>query len=85
MATKTKAAMNHSSKPYLFEQFNVIPYYTMGLSANALIRISKKLVEAFNEAHHLPKYIIILPDKDLIEAVHFGGFRCKFIFEHIIN
>ena len=27
--------------------------------------------------YHLPKYIIVLPDKDIIEAIKHYGFSCK--------
>ena len=33
----------------------------------------------------MPKYIIFLLDKDLIEAVQFGSFGCKTIFEQTLN
>ena len=33
----------------------------------------------------LPKYIIILPDKDIIEAAQQSGFRCKVLFHYMIN
>ena len=38
-----------------------------------------------NSEDYLPKYIIMLPDKNIIKDVHFGGFGCKVIFKKLLT
>ena len=39
------------------------------------------MIQGLNENDLLPQLILILPDKEIIEACHFGGFGCKTVFE----
>ena len=48
-------------------------------------RIVNEVIKALNEEWYLPRFIIIMPDKDLIEEVNFGGFGCKIVFEVILS
>ena len=48
-------------------------------------RILNELIDALNSGLKLPKYIIVLLDKDLIESAHYGGFGCKIIFSKTIE
>ena len=88
LSTKSQAAMQKKSKPYLFEYYNLQPFYpgVGNMTRSILTRILNKLIEALNENRdHLPKYIIIALDKDLIEEVKFGGFGCKIVFGRTIT
>ena len=86
-ASKTKAITNNATKPYLFNFFNVVPLYPGCGDSNKSVlgRIHNQLVNGLNNNDWLPKYIIILPDHDMIEEARFGGFGCKTVFEHSIN
>ena len=53
------------SRLFIFKQFNVSAYYP-GLVVRGLNRMIFPLVEALNSRHKIPKYIIVIPDKDLI-------------------
>ena len=48
-------------------------------------RILNEIVDELNHEDHLPKYLIIIPDKNIIEYVNFGGFRCKKIFDKLLD
>ena len=52
--------------PYLFKHFNMSSYYTTSGVSNIAVRIITALVEAFNEWPKLPKYIILIPDVDIL-------------------
>ena len=73
--------------PYLMNNYNVIPRFagsnTVGKSL--LATTLNEIIQGINEADHLPRYIIIMLDKDLIEFIQFGGFSCKVGFEHTIE
>ena len=58
-------AARKTSQPFLYDCFNVKIYYA-NFATRGLARILNALIEAFNERHRLPAYIIIIPDKDII-------------------
>ena len=55
------------------------------MGKSLLATILNEIIDGINEANHLPKYILILLDKDLIEFIQFGGFGYKIIFEKTID
>ena len=87
LASKSKAIVDHKPQPYLFQFYNILPMYsTQILSArSAVSRIFNNFVGGPNENSFLPKFIIILPDKDIIESSHHAGFGCRKVFEKTIN
>ena len=58
------AVKNRRSSPYLFDMFNIHSYY--GSAGWGLNRILNLLVDALNERPHLPKILVMVPDKDII-------------------
>ena len=85
VSSKAKSVAGGHSPPYLFDFFNLTPVYKLVSSSSLLSHIHNKLVSELNKDDYLPRYIIIVLDKDLIEAVHFGSFGCKVIFEKTID
>ena len=86
-SAKSKAAMNFTSQPYLLDSYNLHPCYP-GNTVSAKSKVGHMLnevVKALNAEIYLPSHIFILPDKDIIEDVHFGGFGCKIIFERLLQ
>ena len=88
IAAKTNLAGGGSnSLPYLFNNYNVIPRFaganTMGKSL--LATILNQVIQGINETDHLPRYILLMLDKDVVENIQFGGFGCKIIFECTIE
>ena len=70
---KTSVPSNSKNIPYLYEQYNVFFFFTTQASkqTNFLARIQNAIAEAFNCRTHLPRYILMILDKDLIEAVSY--------------
>ena len=50
---------------FLTKQFNIHAFYP-GLAVRGISRLLYPLAEAMKNRHKLPKYIIVMPDKDLI-------------------
>ena len=86
-ATRAKAVAANTTKPYLFDFFNVIPLYPgVGDANKSLIgRIHNELVNGLDDHDWLPSYLVVLPDKNIIEAAKFGGFGCKVVFEKMVT
>ena len=66
--------------PYTQEQFNVRMYYKQFTSGvrYAATRMINSLLDALNEQDRLPKYLVIVPDKDLlydIDVFEFGAHK----------
>ena len=87
LATKNKAIANKTQKPFLFNNFNILPCYSpvATMTKSILARLINEFINTLGENRPMLKYLLFLPDKDIIEAVHHGGFGCKFIFEKILT
>ena len=88
LASKNKAVIDKAEKPFLFEYFNVFSLHTSGINKckSILSRIFNEFAEALNDKEkNLPKYILIIPDKDIIEAAQQSSFGCKVLFNYMIN
>ena len=82
--------MDQKPKPYISDFYSLIPLYPTSGSAycrSILAWLVNQLTKELNSSgfNKLPRFILIIPDKDIIEAVHFGGFGCKPIFEKILD
>ena len=64
-ALAKSASARHTSQPFLCGCFNVKVYYA-NFATRGLARILNCLVEALNERYKLAKYILVIPDKDII-------------------
>ena len=78
---------NGGNKPFLYQQFHFEMFYTNPLSATkpAIARIYNSLVEALNKYPHLPKYILVLPDKDVIKSINNWDYGTTTIIEKNLN
>ena len=89
LTSQNKAVARNVQLPYLYHNFNVIPCYPGGSSMTRSVaaRFLNEIIKTMNDSEHmpLPKFLLIMPDKDLVEAVHHGGFECKLIFEKILH
>ena len=74
---------------HLFERFNIKTYYPslMPATRNPFARMFNQLVKALNQKknHLLPKIIMILPEKNMIEHIDFFGFRISSILDTTIG
>ena len=84
---KSTAAMDKQSPPYVYEQYNVFVFFTAQTShqINFLARVQNAMMEAFNRRFHLPRYIVIMLDKDLIEVVNYFKYGESMILDKAIQ
>ena len=81
-AIKEKTNLEKRPPPFLFEQFNVrINFANTTSLANILSRIVNALITELNENDHLPKYILIVPDKDIVQDMQFNAYGASHILE----
>ena len=72
---KTEAAVNKRQQPYMYDFFNIRCYFQQsdGSADGTLHKIYNALVEALNQKAHLPRYLMVIPDRDLIlQADHYN-------------
>ena len=69
---KTQAVLKKRTLPYIYEYFNISCYVPNSdmYKANILVRTQNAIIEAFNSRVHLPKYLIVILDKDILESAH---------------
>ena len=84
VAQKTAATSKQRTLPFLFENFNLSPYFP-GVGSNTRItiaRIHNQFIEALNDVQQqLPLYIIVVPGLNIIEGANHGGPGGKCILE----
>ena len=87
IGTKNKAKLKNSLPPYIFDKYNVLPLYAVSSSLNksCLGRMYNQFIDGLNENPWLPRYVIFLLDKDIIEVAHHNGFGCKQVFAKILT
>ena len=59
------------TQPYIYEFYNFDCHYLSQLSPlkPLIVRIYNSLIKAINHSKTLPKYIIVIPDKDIIQSL----------------
>ena len=85
--TKNKAKLKNSRLPYLFDKYNILPFYAVSSSLNnsTIGRIFNQFIDGLNDNQWLPKYIVFTLDKDLIESAQHYGFGYKQVFSRILT
>ena len=79
-ALENAGKANSKAKTYLYQQYNVKTYYNVNSSASkGVAHLLNPLLEALNDRARLPKYIIMIPDKDLIVESKSYGFGASYI------
>ena len=65
---KSEVHSNNSLMPYLYDQYNVHQWYKSPLEtpSNRTVHLFNALIEGFNEEPKIPKYILMIPDVDII-------------------
>ena len=68
---QSKCHENPTAKPYLEEYYNVKGYYptVSDLKTSATSRIYNMVVDALNDDDHLPRFLVITLDKDVISDI----------------
>ena len=82
---RSTAIIEKRNQPYLYMFFNVHGFFQKKWSAvKGLARILNSFTEALNTKPRLPKYVIIVPEKDLIRDINFFGFGASDVFSAAI-
>ena len=83
---RCEAIVQQKHSPYLFTQFNVDSFYPNPL-CNTLIlaRVLNALACALKESHHLPKYVIIILDKNLVHSAGVFDYGAENTFLQLIT
>ena len=84
---KTAARINKRDPPYLHNHYNVTAYYINSsfLIRSALTRIVNAVIEGINAKDHLPKYVFVIPDKDILQAMKFWDFGLHILLKGAIK
>ena len=64
----------NKTPPYLYERYNIATFFQNPMVYDSFARIQNAMVDAFNRRHCLPGYIIMIPDKDIIDSADFFNF-----------
>ena len=70
--------------PYLFNNYNIAGWW-LNLAARGILRLINPLVEALNECCRLPKFIVFIPDKDLIINMEANNFCAEWVMGAILH
>ena len=70
-ALKTEAAFDNQLLPYIYSYYNVNSYFESLLSKTKSVaaRLLNSIIEGMNTWAHLPRYILIVPDMDVIDYI----------------
>ena len=73
---KANAQIELNSMPFLYEHFNFEMFFTNPLSPTrpVMVRILNALIRALNKHEHLPQYIIVIPDIDILTSLKLYDF-----------
>ena len=86
MGLKTQAKLKRKNLPYLYQFFNVFGYFQSSVSAvKGLARILNAFIEGLNNRPRLPKYVVMVPDRDLIAATNYYGFGVSLVFKETLT
>ena len=78
---RSEAIIQGQETPYLYSQYDVSPWFVNPLSSvgPVITCIFNALVEALNEnkKQPLPKYIIVMPNKDILASLNVWNYGVK--------
>ena len=86
-AMRQQATLTKKAPPFLFAHYNVDTMVTPPMSnvQSVLARIYNAFIKALNENHHLPRYVIILLDKDIIVYIDHFDFSISKTIEDVLK
>ena len=86
-ALRAKAVLDKKAKPYLFEYYNIIPSFP-GVNSNVrstVARIFNEFVTAMNERSRLPRYILFILDREILESADHNNFGVQRIIIELLE
>ena len=86
-ALKNQAIKSKMPWPYLFAYYNVDVIYTKQLSDEKTLmgKMLNSLIKKLNEVKHLPRYIVIIFDKELIVDAQIFDFGAHETYEYALR
>ena len=81
---RDKATHEKKLPPYICEYFNVFCYYP-ATEADPVGGIINALIEILNKCEHLPKYLVVFPDKSLVATCKIFNENSDVMYTKIIN
>ena len=86
-ALRAKAVLDKKVKPYLYEYYNIIPKFTAKNSniRSTTARIFNEIVTGLNERTRLPRYILMILDKEILEVADHNNFGVHRIIGELIE
>ena len=86
LAMKSQAVNENKPLPYLNDSYNILPFYKPSdLKIPMLARLINTITEGLNEEVKLPRYIIIVTDRDVLDYLHFDDFGIVELLDDILN
>ena len=83
-ALKTSPSDNNLDEiPYIYQEYGITPFYQAltGSAEGTLCNQYNSLVEALNKDNHLPEYILLFPDRDIILELNYFAPGTLFILD----
>ena len=78
---KMRAYLCNNLQPFMIEQFNISGFHTSVLKnrRNVLLCIIDALIDGLSTKQFLPKFILVIPDHDIIDMLGFDepGFTAQ--------
>ena len=81
------ASLENKNPPYIYEQYNVFIFFMpkSNQQVHTLGCIHHSIVEAFTRRYHLPRYILMILGKDIIEAANFYDYGEPHVLGKLVN
>ena len=86
---KSEARRHNKEPPFLFQNFKLSLWYQCPSARSseipAICRILNSLIDAMNANHHLPQYILIMPDCDIIKSIDIYDYGTRQAFSEDLS
>ena len=72
--------------PYIYENYNTLPFYksfSSGVTSTAAHMINT-LIEALNTREWLPRFVVVIPDKDLLKDIEVYEFAASKVIQDLV-
>ena len=86
-AMNTRKAHEEHTAPYLFQHYNVLPWHPPQWSQTLafLAKVLNSLINGLNSETYLPRYLLIILDKDLVASTELYDFGISRALEDTIK
>ena len=84
---KTRATKKKEGMPYLHNNYNVSGFIMNHVTAskNTLANIVNAFTEAMNQNIHLPRFVIVVPDWDILKYINHVGYGLSMMTDKSLN